>query len=184
MPNFLSSILRNIENASISFFFRLQFYVFDSASVLFPTFLTIFFENLATNLPQLLSLGRSVRAEVSQLCCLNSEYSAQVLTLFAIFKFIRTLPSIDGNRFCRLNSEYHTQFPTLESLIQRPIVNMSLWFIEFCDESESSCYFMEVRKIQFVKDKYFCFQGFHVVRSCNIAGLKLLRSSLPNVNTA
>ena len=122
MPNFLSSILRNIENASISFFFRLQFYVFDSASVLFPTFLTILLENLATNLPQLLSLGRSVRAEVSQLCCLNSEYSAQVLTLFAIFKFIRTLPSIYENRF----SEYQTQFPTLESLIQRPIVDMSL----------------------------------------------------------
>ena len=91
------------------------------------------FENLATNLPQLLSLGRSVRAEVSQLCCLNSEYSAQVLTLFAIFKFIRTLPSIYENKFYRLNSEYPTRFPTLQSLIQRPFKDMSLWYIEFCD---------------------------------------------------
>ena len=129
MPNFLSSILRNIENASISFFFRLQFYVFDSASVLFPTFLTIFFENLATNLPQLLSLGRSVRAEVSQLCCLNSEYSAKVLTPSAIFKFIRTLPSIYETRFCRLNSEYQTRLPTLQSLIYSALLRIWVCYI-------------------------------------------------------
>ena len=133
MPNFLSSILRNIENALISFFLNCNFMCLALPESYFQHSWRFCFENLDTNLPQLLSLGRSVRAEVSQLCCLNSEYSAKVLTLFAIFKFIRTLPSIYENEFYRLNSEYPTRFPTLQSLIQCPFKDMSLWCIEFCD---------------------------------------------------